>query len=81
MTTLVLTVTLSRSEGLFVGADELGQQLQEAIEGADLDGLGANGDSTYEVESVEVATAAQVRQAVQAVAQRARLQAHGKYGR
>lgn len=57
---LVFTVRveLGRVSGLFVGTDELADQVREALEGAEsevfLDGLGNQGNSEYEVLSWEV---------------------------
>ncbi len=54
MTTLRITVTLTRESGLFVGRDELYEAVESAIQDADLSGLGAQGESEYTVESVEL---------------------------
>ncbi len=54
MTTVRLVVEVERVSGLFVGRDELTDAIRDAIEEVDLTGLGANGDSEYEVTSVDV---------------------------
>ena len=54
---LKVTVTLSRIEGKFASRDEMVEALISELEGADpgsIDGLGADGSSSYEVESFEV---------------------------
>lgn len=49
-----ITVEVERIQGKFASRDEIGEALVEAVEGAMLDGLGADGDSEYEMVSVEV---------------------------
>ena len=48
----LVTVDAERIEGKFAGRDEVGEELSSAIEGADpgsIDGIGADGTSSYEV--------------------------------
>lgn len=55
--TFLVTVELERSSGKFASRDEMSDQILSEIEGADpgsLSGLGADGDSEYEVSSWEV---------------------------
>lgn len=56
---LVVEVEVERTEGKFAGRDEIEEQLVEAIEGADpgtVDGVGADGASSYEVVAWEVSS-------------------------
>lgn len=50
---ILVTVDTERESGKFAGRDEIAASIIEAIESADpgsLDGLGADGESTYNVE-------------------------------
>jgi hypothetical protein len=50
--TFTVEVTLERTEGKFAARDELAEQLVEALDYANpssVDGVGADGTSTYEV--------------------------------
>ena len=50
--TFTVTATVERESGKFVSRDEIQEQLQEALDGANpdsLSGLGADGDSEYVV--------------------------------
>ncbi len=58
MTRLTITVELSRVAGLFAGRDELGEAIRDAIQDADLSGLGPQGDSEYQVDDIRVEAAA-----------------------
>lgn len=53
MTRIVITVELSRVSGLFVSKADLAEAIIEAVQEADLSGLGANSDSEYQVDSVD----------------------------
>lgn len=60
--TVILEVEVERTEGKFASRDEIAEAIQEALSGAaegeSLSGLGADGDSEYEITSsvvVEVA--------------------------
>ena len=60
--TVVIEVEVERTEGKFASRDEIAEAIQEALantgEGESLSGLGADGDSEYEITSsvvVEVA--------------------------
>jgi hypothetical protein len=60
--TVTLEVEVERTEGKFASRDEIAEAIQEALanagEGESLSGLGADGDSEYEITSsvvVEVA--------------------------
>lgn len=58
----VIEVEVERTEGKFASRDEVAEQLQEALEGADpssIDGVGADGTSSYEVSSWDVQEQAQ----------------------
>lgn len=51
--TFTVSVELSRESGKFAGRDEMAEALRDAIESADpgsVDGIGADGDSTYNVD-------------------------------
>jgi hypothetical protein len=53
-------VEVERVQGKFASRDEILEQLQEVVEGADpgsVDGVGADGDSEYEVVNWEVSGA------------------------
>jgi Cu/Ag efflux pump CusA len=53
----VVSVEVERVEGKFAARDEVAEQLQEALESADpgsVDGIGADGTSSYEVSSWDV---------------------------
>lgn len=53
----LVTVDVERTEGKFATRDEVAEELQAAIEGADpgtVDGVGADGMSSYEVQSWDV---------------------------
>lgn len=56
--TYTVEVEVRRESGLFVGRDEIGEAIVGALESAEsdvaLDGLGANGDSEYSIESYSV---------------------------
>ena len=55
--TIIIEVELERTQGLFAARDEMVEQIIEAIEGADpgtVDGIGSNGDSSYDVVFWEV---------------------------
>jgi hypothetical protein len=55
--TYTVEVEVERVEGKFASRDEVAEQLQEALEGADpgsIDGIGADGTSGYEVQSWSV---------------------------
>lgn len=51
-----VTVTVHRESGKFASKDEIATLVQEALENADFDltAVGADGDSVYEVDEVEV---------------------------
>ncbi len=54
---LTVTVELTRTEGKFASRDEMIEALRDEIEGMDpgeIYGLGADGESTYEITSWEV---------------------------
>lgn len=54
---ILVTVDTERESGKFAGRDEIATAIVEAIEEANpgsLDGLGADGESTYNVEDWEV---------------------------
>ena len=58
--TFTVEVEVERVQGKFASRDEISEQLLEAVEGADpgsVDGVGADGDSEYEVTSWEVSGA------------------------
>lgn len=60
----LVSVEVERVEGKFAARDEVEEQLREAIEGADpgqVDGIGADGTSSYEVQSWDVQEQAQPR--------------------
>lgn len=53
-------VTLDRVEGKFAGRDEMAEQIQEALDSANpytVDGIGADGTSSYEVSDWSVSEA------------------------
>jgi hypothetical protein len=53
----VVEVDLDRVEGKFASRDEMAEQLQEALDSANpgsVDGIGADGMSSYEVSGWEV---------------------------
>lgn len=53
----VVEVELSRESGKFAARDEMADAIRDAIESADpgsVDGIGADGDSTYTVERFDV---------------------------
>lgn len=53
----LVSVEVERVEGKFAARDEVEEQLREAIESADpgsVDGVGADGTSSYEVSSWDV---------------------------
>lgn len=53
-------VTVERQEGKFASRDEMSEPITEWLENANegsIDGIGADGDSTYEVTDWEVETA------------------------
>jgi hypothetical protein len=55
--TFTVTVELERESGKFAGRDEMAEQIRDALEGADpgsVDGIGADGDSTYTVNAWDV---------------------------
>lgn len=55
--TITVEVEVERLEGKFASRDEMAEAIIEAIDGAnpyDLSGLGADGDSTYDVTNWEV---------------------------
>lgn len=55
--TFTVEVEVERTEGKFASRDEVSEALVEAIESADpgsVDGVGADGTSTYEVVSFDV---------------------------
>lgn len=55
--TFTVEVELERTEGKFAARDEMADELREAIESADpgsIDGIGADGMTSYEVTSWEV---------------------------
>lgn len=55
--TFTVEVEVERVQGKFASRDEIAEQLREAVKGADpgsVDGVGADGDSEYEVTSWEV---------------------------
>jgi hypothetical protein len=55
--TFTVTVEVNRTSGKFASRDEIAEAIISEIEGTDpgsLDGLGADGESEYEVESWEV---------------------------
>lgn len=58
MTRLTITVELSHVAGLFAGRDELAEVIRDAVQDVDLSGLGAQGDSEYQVDDVTVEPAA-----------------------
>lgn len=45
-------IEVSRVEGKFASRDEIGEHIASEIEGMDISGLGADGESTYQIESV-----------------------------
>ena len=50
--TFTVTVELERTEGKFAGRDEMAEAIIDALEGADpgsVDGIGADGMSSYDV--------------------------------
>jgi hypothetical protein len=51
--TVILEVEVERTEGKFASRDEMAEAIQEALanvgEGESLSGLGADGDSEYEI--------------------------------
>jgi len=50
--TFTVEVEVQRESGKFAARDEIEEELRDAIEGADpgsVDGVGADGDTTYEV--------------------------------
>lgn len=52
-----VTVSVTRESGKFATRDEVAEQIIEAISDADpgsIDGIGADGETTYSVESFEV---------------------------
>ena len=53
-----VTVEVERESGKFAGRDEIEEALMEGIEsgvdGASLDGLGADGESTYTIEDISI---------------------------
>lgn len=55
--TFTVDVEVERDSGKFASRDEIAEQIQEAIEGADpgtIDSVGADADSSYSVTSWEV---------------------------
>lgn len=57
--TFTVEVEVQRIAGKFAARDEIEEQIREAIEGADpgsVDGVGADGDSEYEVVAFEVSS-------------------------
>jgi hypothetical protein len=57
---ILVEVEVERTQGLFAARDEMVDQIVESIESADpgsLSGIGANGDSEYDVLSWEVSEA------------------------
>jgi hypothetical protein len=55
--TFTVEVELERVQGKFAGKDEIAEAIAEMIEGANessVDGVGADGDSEYEIVSWEV---------------------------
>jgi hypothetical protein len=58
--TYTVSVSVERDEGKFASRDEVAEQLQEALESADpgsVDGVGADGSSTYSVVNWDVVEA------------------------
>jgi hypothetical protein len=58
--TFTVTVELARESGKFAGRDEMADAIRDALEGADpgsVDGIGADGESSYTVESWDVGDA------------------------
>lgn len=55
--TFTVEVEVERISGKFAARDEIEEQIREAIEGADpgsVDGVGADGDTEYEIVTFEV---------------------------
>ena len=48
-----IEVEVERESGKFASRDEISEALIEAVESADLDSLGADGDSVYTILSVD----------------------------
>ena len=49
-----IDVIVERETGKFASADSIAEALQEAVEAADLDSVGPDGDSVYVVSDVSV---------------------------
>jgi hypothetical protein len=49
-----IEVEIERESGKFASREEIGEKLIEAIEQADLSGLGADGDSEYVISGADV---------------------------